>query len=212
MRRPRTQTEGYAAIIRAGGARDLPSCVVLGVDPGLAHFGISLVDLYPKRPRVLFVDVVATEKEDRKRKVLEADDIVRRGRELATVIRAAFLNFRRPRAVCVEAMSFPRSSSAAAKLALSWGILVAETDRAGLPMTVASPQRIRDAVLGQRVEAGKRVKASKEDVAGALGRLCDVDPMLFDAIATEDREHAWDGIAAAYTATKSDLIRSMLHR
>lgn len=197
--------------------RRLKGPVVLGCDPGLAHFGVALVRLDEPKPVLVHAAVVVTEKEDRKAKVLEADDLVRRVSQLAQELRVHFNASMGdetandpPRVLCVESMSYPRGASAAAKLATSWGVLVTLARGMGLPIQVASPQRVREALLGRRVVDGVRVKASKLDVELAVREQVEVDDALVSGIAKADLNHVWDAIAAAIACAKtSELIRSM---
>lgn len=173
---------------------------VLGIDGGLANMGWAVVRLDPVGETVLAMGVIRTEKSDRKRKVLASDDTDRRAAEIANQL-VQLRNEYLFRAVCSESMSFPRSSSVAAKLGVARGVVAAFAAAYRLPMVAESPQGIKKAVAGQK-------NASKEQVGGALwGRygtrtLC----ALLDGVPESHQEHPYDALAAIVACLSSDVL------
>ena len=133
---------------------------VLGIDPGLANMGVCVVELEEQDIRVVQVDVLATQKSSKKREVLASSDTVRRGREIANELNTVVVR-KRPMVLAVEAMSYPRNASSAAKTAISWGVLITIAELFDLPMVQASPQDVKKALCGNR-------SASKVEVQKAL--------------------------------------------
>jgi len=173
---------------------------VLGVDPGLAKFGFVLVDVFQDHEEVVEVGLVSTEKSGKKRRVLASDDNVRRGREIAKVLLDT--RFQAVRVVCAEAMSFVRNASAAAKTAISWGVLIAFTTRHGLPLVQASPQEIKQAVCGSK-------SASKEEVQAKLLEKYENAAVqeFMRTVAKSKYEHGFDSIGAVVACLGSEVLR-----
>lgn len=176
---------------------------VLGLDPGLAHFGIALVELATneEHDRLAELDLVVTEKSSKKQNVLASGDCVRRTRivaeRLAQVMRSRVGSVV---AVCMEAMSFPRSSSAAAKMALARGTAIALAHHFGIPILEASPQEVKLAATGSR-------QASKYQVEIALGSAWrGFEPMIVK-FNKGDREHPSDALAVVMACSSSDVVR-----
>jgi crossover junction endodeoxyribonuclease RuvC len=180
--------------------------LVLGVDPGLSSLGYAIVDL--KADSVVSLGVVRTKKSDKKRKVLASDDNLRRAREVHKALLAA-MGATEPlngdfdvAAICVESMSFPRNSSTAAKIALSWGILASIAEQFGLPIVQASPQEIKKKLCGH-------ADASKEEVEANVRAMYALraDCGLLRDVPKSLREHAWDALSAVAACQDSDVIR-----
>ena len=170
--------------------------VVVGVDPGFATFGVSVVQLLPDRERVLDTAVLRTEKAHRKLTVRASEDNARRARELAFAL-SARLDRYRPVAVCAETMSWPRNASSAAKVALGWGVLCALLDSRRIPLVQASPQDVKKAVTGRK-------DASKDEVVLAVeARYPEVEWPSQSTL----QEHAADAVAVVVACLDSEVIR-----
>jgi Holliday junction resolvasome RuvABC endonuclease subunit len=180
---------------------------VLGVDPGFASFGMAVVRLFPERERVLSVQVVRTKKSPKKRNVKVADDNFCRARAIASMVRETVKRWK-PLAIAGETMSFPRNASAAAKVAMTWGILADLTEDLQLPMATATPQEIKKVVCDIKT-------ATKEDVRRALEARY---PRQFDAFKAEfpakkppqpngQWEHGFDAVGAVVACLDTDVIR-----
>lgn len=170
--------------------------IVLGIDPGFASMGVAVVDVTEHGVGVITLDVIRTQKDDRKRRTLASDDNVRRAREIAGRLFEAHIG-----AICAEAMSFPRNSSAAAKMALSWGVICALAQVRDVPIVQASPQQIKQAVTGSKT-------ASKLDVEAALlKRYGNQIEQLVAHLPDSQHEHAFDALAAVVACLDSDVLR-----
>ena len=178
------------------------SAFLLGLDPGFANMGWSVIELASWGEKLVDAGVLRTEKSDKKRSVLASDDNLRRGREVAEALVAVMDRFHIS-AICAESMSFPRSASAAAKMAMCWGSIATLSFERKLPVVQASPQEIKKTLCGKK-------DASKEEVEAAVKlRYGDFDKYLAD-LAKSYREHAYDSAGAVITALeKSEVIRAV---
>lgn len=193
--------------------------LILALDPGFAFLGYALLELLPDGSEdVLALGVVRTSPSNKKRKVLSADDNVRRCREISVKLSNlmngllpkkgngidTLLPIRSVRIVAAEAMSFPRNSSSAAKMAMTWGLIIGEVESANLPLLQASPQEVKVALTGKK-------DASKSDVEKAvLRRYASSSRKLQRFLADvpeKQREHAWDALAAGVACLNSDQVR-----
>lgn len=167
--------------------------IILGADPGFASFGWIVID-WPGR--VVSAGVIETVPTPRRLRHLQSDDNVRRCVELARSLYDAFdgdgLDIAR---VCAESFSPPRHATAAAKVAMAWGVLVALAELHRAPILQLSPQAIRGAILG-----GAGRGATKTEVARAVcERFPELDPdgRIMARIRMGAREHVYDAAAAA---------------
>lgn len=193
---------------------DLPGQLVLGLDPGFASCGYAVVRVRPDDEDVVALGVLRTAASSAKRKVYAADDNLRRCRELA----AALANLThhgqvlplggrqwapRVRAVCAEAMSFPRNASTAAKMAMTWGLIVANVESKALPLLQASPQEVK-------VKLTAHKDAPKEAIEDALLRRYGkrLKSMLRE-LPEGQHEHAFDALAAVVTCLDAEVVRLM---
>lgn len=176
--------------------------ILVGIDPGLANFGFSFVGILPDRLVPIRMSLIKTEKSDKKLKVLESDDNTRRGRELAKTFRAALEEIDTPVAFCVEAQSFPRSASSAAKTAISWGIIIATAERLEVPIFQVRPQEIKLKLCGGKA-------SSKQDVQDSIDTMFGISTIhpLIEGVAKTKLEHPYDSVGAVVACADSDLIR-----
>lgn len=190
---------------------------VVGADPGLAAFGLchltwtkrcELAD-DPSDWTVRRVDVFTSRPEDKKLGVRSADDVDRRVESLWTWLRA-FITEARPRVICCEAMSYPRRATAAAKAAMARALLVAIATELKIPFLIASPQRVRDVVIGKNIVNGKRIAASKSSLEMVIKARLRPEPALWQGIALGARNHAWDAIGTVLANEDTDVMRLLL--
>lgn len=175
---------------------------VLGLDPGFASLGWAVLDL--GAPRILGLGVLRTQKESAKARLLAIEDNGRRCRELYRGL-VEIIDAYRPGVIAAEAMSFPRSASVAAKVAMVWGLLFAVTEARGLPLQQATPQQVKRWATGSR-------SCSKDDVAFEVRRRCtngNASEALLDGVPSGLHEHAWDAAAVALACADSDVVRAM---
>lgn len=175
---------------------------VLGLDPGFASFGYSILRLTPKGEEVVAVNVIRTKKTDKKRNVLASDDNFRRARAIAAVLREVVIGFR-PKALTAEALSLPRNASAAAKVAMSWGILADIVEEFQLPMVQQSPQGIKKKLCGKMTASKVEVREFLlERYPGAFG-------MFMSSTPEGQWEHGFDAVSSTAATLDSDVLRAV---
>jgi len=176
---------------------------VIGFDPGFKSFGYAVVELRPERDRAVAAGVIRTEKSSKKHNVLSTDDNFRRARAIADQI-GLLLETWQPVAMCAESMSYPPSSSAAAKMAMSWGILATYSSLRGLALVQASPQEVKKTVWGSK-------NASKEEVAAAVRSKYPEFAELLSSlrVPVSLHEHAYDAGAAIITGLRGEILETI---
>lgn len=173
--------------------------VILGLDPGFASLGVAVVELRSGGESVRQLHVIRTSKSDRKRGVRASDDNVRRAREIARQL-GVIIGTTKPRAICAESMSFPRSSSVAGKMCLAWGVVATLSHVFGTPLVQASPKEVKLAACG---DGG----ASKEDVIAAMRARFPECASLTAGINRGEHEHCFDALAAVVACLDSEVLR-----
>jgi len=173
---------------------------ILGVDPGFASFGYSMVHLLPSIEEVMLTDVIRTQKSPKKLNVKAADDNFRRSQAIAAVLHEVVKKWQ-PVAIAAEAMSFPRNASAAAKVAMAWGILSDICYVYQLPMVQATPQEIKKALCDNK-------SATKSDIQRALEDRYPNQFLRFtQTVPAGQWEHGFDAAGAVVTCLDSDVVR-----
>lgn len=180
---------------------------VIGVDPGFASIGLAVVefidnDIAHGGPLVRWLDatLVETAPSPARARAYACDDALRRTNEIAGALDRYVQRWSVGlRAICAESFSPPRNASAAAKVAFTWGALVATARRHGVPVLQALPQRVKIDVAGAK-------NATKDEVAVAVERICDGHAPTLDGIARSKREHVYDAAAVAISCMNSDLL------
>jgi|HubBroStandDraft_2_1064218.scaffolds.fasta_scaffold388984_1 Holliday junction resolvasome RuvABC endonuclease subunit len=180
--------------------------IVLGVDPGFASFGWSIVKL-SSTPEVLAAGVIRTKKATKLQKTLASDDNVVRAREIYNTLQLIIESQpqgKEIQAICAEAMSWPRNAGAAAKVAIAWGVLAAVAEETRMSLLQASPQAVKKAMTGRR-------DASKDEIKVAVWNLTlkrsAVDAVGATKLPAGCHEHMYDSIAVALTCADSDVVR-----
>lgn len=174
---------------------------VLGVDPGFAAFGWALAEIRADGVKPHSFGVICTEKSDKKRDVRASDDNTRRAQEIVRKI-APIIQAHSVRAICAECMSFPRSSSVAAKMAMSWGVIATFAELNGIPVMQSSPKEIKKLLCGNG-------GASKEDVGLALNERFGshlAQWLIVQKLKKSLYEHAYDALAAVVACENSPVL------
>jgi crossover junction endodeoxyribonuclease RuvC len=170
------------------------------LDPGFASVGYAtLVFNTGAAPFVHEFGIIRTAKSDKKQKVLAVEDNLRRTMEIATKLRW-LCTLHRTVGICAEAMSFPRSSSVAAKMALAWGAIASLSEAAMIPILQATPMQVKKAVTGVKT-------STKDEVIEAVEKLY---PEIVEKRATIPRgqwEHCHDAVAVGHLMLASDTVR-----
>lgn len=176
---------------------------VLGLDPGFASIGYALVLLDATEERPVLMGVFETEKSSKKQAVLAADDNVRRAREISVFLHGMLTKGPHGpvRAICAETMSFPRSSSVAAKMAMCWGVVSSLSSMLDVPVLQVTPMNLKLKVTGKKTSSKEEVQAAlRERFGGQVSRYCpDVPPSKL--------EHPYDALGAVLACRDSEVLR-----
>lgn len=184
---------------------------LIGIDPGFASMGLALLHIDGRGIEWTSAQLVETAPSPRRVHAYAADDTLRRAEEiageLAVIFRAWCPPSDPPLAVCVESFSPPRNSSAASKVAMAWGALVATARAHWVPVLQVSPQGLKLALTGDKT-------ASKGDIAAAVEARCYSTPSdtQIERIPRSKREHVYDAAAAAIACMQSDAVRLAMRR
>ena len=178
--------------------------ILLGLDPGFANLGWATAIWDGRILSVTGMGCIQTRKDTRK--VLAAIDEDRRTCELALAIRELIWSYTESEPVrivdliCIEATSYPRNASSAAKVALCRGVISSLRALWDMPLIMSSPQNIKEAVTGSR-------KASKAQMEATLsGRYPEVLKHL-EGTPMSRREHPYDALGAIVAALGSEVVR-----
>jgi crossover junction endodeoxyribonuclease RuvC len=189
--------------------------VVLGLDPGFASIGFAKIRLRSTGEEVISMGVIRTTKwkakskkkglkPPKQRKPSASEDNLRRAQEIAARL-IEFLNgASEVQVICVEAMSFPRNSSAAAKMAMCWGVIAALAQSLGIPVLQVTPKALKKSVCGKE-------DAEKIEVQSALDGRYGVS-VLQERVKQVPRslwEHPYDALGAAVACLETDPIKSL---
>jgi len=185
------------------------SVLILGLDPGFANVGWALVELNggvsgTATETLVGMGLIETEKSAAKQNVLASNDNYRRAREISRAIR---LLTPRAQVICAESMSFPRNASAAAKVAMTWGVVADYCEAESITMLMASPKELKRAVCSD-------ASASKTQIQEALRVRFGVRPgeLLKSAgVPPSSQEHPYDALAAIVACLHSETL-SLLRR
>lgn len=172
---------------------------VLGIDPGMANCGYAEMLLRPHSEQVLSMGVISTKKSNVKKGVLATDDNFERLKHISKTFRKIIEDRGTIKAICAESMSYPPNASAAAKMAMVWGVICTLSVIYDLPVIQASPQQIKRAVCGNN-------EASKEDVEAALIQKYDPNPAFLAGVARSKREHPFDALGSIVSCFDSAVI------
>jgi len=173
---------------------------VLGVDPGFAAFGWALYVFEGRTAQLHRMGVIRTEKDSKKSNVLATEDNLVRARRISRALRE-ILDLYPIRVVASESMSFPRSSSVAAKVALAWGILATLTEARDLPLVQASPQKVKKLCVGSAA-------VSKIDIQNYVTALYPQPSAAFVAEHPKGmHEHGFDAAAVVLACQDSEVFR-----
>ncbi len=176
---------------------------ILGLDPGFQNIGYTILKCTPEKEEILYMGIFRTEKADKKRKVLAVDDNFRRTKEIAEFLCSTLAEWN-IKAICAEAISHPRNAGAAAKVAMTWGVIAAISHLNKIPVIQATPQEIKLAMCGIK-------SASKEEVEASVKTKVYVGNFL-TKVAKSHQNHAFDAAAAVLTCLKSDVILALRGR
>ena len=173
---------------------------LMGMDPGLATFGITVVDTDGVKRRCVHADVFTTKPLSRKLKLDKSDDDVRRTTLLSRWLEQKFYRWA-PAIVAAEAMSFPRNHQAVVCISLAWGVLCCQLNLRGLPLITAAPLEWRRDL----VDGGQEARAQAYAI-----RQCPTFKLAASGIARRDEVHARDALGVSIWAERTELARAMI--
>ena len=181
--------------------------VILCLDPAFRHLGVTVISLLMASEEVVHASVVCTEKQNKKAKVLAADDNHRCSQELAGHLMAVIKQWK-PVLICAESMQGSQNSHAALLQGMSWGVVSAVTRVLNIPVLQTTPQTVKKVLCGRK-------DASKDDIEAAVCKLFpSMVPLAAKIQPASLREHAYDAAAVGYTclgSTEIHSIRRMAH-
>jgi len=175
--------------------------LVIGIDGGLAAFGVAVVE--PVERKVLRAEVWRTAPDKSKRNIRKADDVSDRSREIARRL----LELVSPDvvALCVEATALPfrrAQLSVVSNLGRIRGLVDCVAALHSLPIIEETPQRLKKMLTG-------KADSSKEEMIRAIEARFPGVEKLWPTQKTLV-EHAADAVAAAYAGLESDIVRGMV--
>lgn len=179
--------------------------IIIGVDPGLAHFGFSVIHLQKSMETILQIGVFKTEPTKQK-DVSKTEDLFVRAVAMATKLEW-LIRERKVSAICAERFSYPPQASATAKMAITWGILGSMSARLGIPVITMAPQKIKQTLTGttsaEKYEVEMAIRTMYEGSSSNAFKAFD------QSHKHEDNEHAFDATAAAIAALDHHIIRAI---
>lgn len=175
---------------------------LLGIDPGMKRLGLAVYDAQAKAFR--HVRVVQTERSDRKTS-RAASDGTTRARELARVLGTTLVEWD-VRAICAEELCPVRNASAFGKISISWGVVAALAEVAGLPILEIPPKDLKRRVAGNAGASKEEVQAAMEGRHPELAGMWPRGPRG----GGELLEHAADAAGAAWCGSFDDVVIAML--
>lgn len=178
--------------------------VLVGVDGGLAAFGVSVAHVTPTGLRFTRAEVWTSKPAPKARRLRRSDDTAERIRALAGNLHA-LLTEARPVAVCIESNALPFGrcrSSVVSMLGRVRGVVDSLCHIGGVPLLEETPQRLKAATAGV-------ANASKVDVQAALEsaypELREMWPAQLGL-----QEHAADACAAVHACRSADVVLAAL--
>ncbi len=150
--------------------------IILGIDPGTNVMGYGVIRVVRNKAEMIAMGVIDMRKEE--------DPYLRLGRifERVTGIIKEYL----PDEMAIEAPFFGKNVQSMLKLGRAQGVAIAAAIQRDIPISEYAPMKIKMAITGKGT-------ASKEQVAGMLVRLLNLDPGEMPKFMD-----ATDALAAAY--------------
>jgi Holliday junction resolvasome RuvABC endonuclease subunit len=183
--------------------------MILGLDPGFANLGWCRASYTKDAFAILEMGCIQTKKDQRK--VLQSVDNVKRAQAITRELRSLMWQYaedewvRTTDAIALEAMSFPRNASSASKMSMTWGAISALSALWEIPMVQASPQDIKEAVVGSR-------KASKAEMEATLSGRYPVVLKCLEEVPMSRREHPYDALGAIVASLGSEVVKMGLRQ
>jgi Holliday junction resolvasome RuvABC endonuclease subunit len=203
LERPVLRNADAERVVHAGLAYAGGTLKLIGIDPGMANFGVSVAEL-PNlgsgRPRFTFVSVWRTAPSTELGRLRKLDDTAERCSSLALQLHD-LVQEHRPVALCVEAIALPYGriqSSVISALGRVRGIIDALSQVHQVAVLEETSQRLKKLATGAK-------GATKQQVAEALEREYPELRQLWPPQKTL-LEHAADACAAIHACRGADVI------
>lgn len=182
-----------------------PACVrVIGIDGGLANFGIAVAEVGANGLVYSRVEVWTTKPSAKKRRIRKADDTASRVRELAGQLHE-LIGAMRPVALAVEAVALPFGCarlSVISALGRARGIVDTLAEVHGLPVLEETAQHVKRETAGL---ANATKEAVRESLEATYPELRAMWPAQVGLI-----EHASDAAAVLHACRKADVVLAAL--
>jgi Holliday junction resolvasome RuvABC endonuclease subunit len=143
--------------------------------------------------------VFRTQSSPKKQKVLKTEDNMRRSLDIAAFLRELIAT-NDVKVLCTESMSWPRNASAAAKVALCWGVMASICEQLDMPIVQSTPQQIKKVMCGKRT-------ASKEEVIVALQTRYPGLEKVVEGVPSSQLEHPYDALAAIVSGLNDSTLK-----
>lgn len=178
---------------------------ILGIDPGLANMGWCIASYTQEAGlSVQLMGCIETKKDQRK--VLTSVDNTKRTQSVFEQLLGLMWAEEEGQpvllvdAIAAEEVSYPRNSSSAAKMSLSWAAAACAASLGHLPIVHASPKDIKEAVTGSR-------KASKGQVQSILVSMYPETVEALSGVPEGRREHPYDALGAIVASLGSEVVK-----
>lgn len=176
---------------------------VMGIDPGIAFCGVSVIDaaIAQPTPRCLALELMRTTKQQMTHKPGETDDD--RRIEIMRQSLKAYLERWQPTVVAMELYRpFGAPNSSGWKTALVYGLISGMVRSHGAWLLSFTPQAMKKLVTGKHVGKKEAVIASVSDIVTGCKTLLDYFP-------AGQREHLADATGHALLGMQSALERRL---
>lgn len=174
---------------------------MLGLTPGFRSFGWALMRIEPELEVVICAGVLRTRTAWRTSDDISSQDLHRRGRELAALLRLV-VQRERVDVIAARALEWVRSAKMMQESGRAWGVVDTYAAAADLPLLEVAPQDLAAAMTNRR-------DASRQDVEQAVRLRYPGEWIadLEDEVTEGQREHAFEAVATAVTALPAQVCR-----
>jgi len=177
--------------------------LVLGIDPGFSEIGFCVADISENKEQTdkISIKEMGVWKTVKYENAYVSADNARRAKQIFGYLNKIKEAYPDIKEICAEAMSYPRSSSAAAKMSITWGLLIAFCEVNKLKLKQYTPKQIKLEVIKETAIPLKTKRAiSKDEVEKNLREK--LNHINFNEVLVKYRKsdwnHAFDALGAIY--------------
>ena len=179
--------------------------IVLGIDGGFGEIGWSVLQLEDgKKPVCLDCGIIKTTKAKKSQHLTVAEDDFGRAQEIYRRLKEIISKYE-PVFIAAESPSWCRRVNSDRKVAMFWGVLPSLIEETGLAIALRTPKQLKEEMLGKGTKGSRKnemIEAAKHRVSGAAERI--------ESIRAKSRhQHVADAMAAALSAQRSNLFKSL---